>query len=127
MTTLTEIATEVFNALTEELEGVVKDVTVTRVTKGEYNAATGKYPQTTQIASGRGLAETDGNSTRSISTFAADFPFYTITGNETLWFVSEFEFPPKAADKFAVDGKTYEVKAVRDILANGELFRVLVV
>ena len=62
-----------------------------------------------------------------INTFASDFPHYVITGKETLWFIAEVDFAPQETDKFAVNGKVYEVKAVRDILSNGELFRVLVV
>lgn len=122
-TTLSEIAKEVFDTLTVELDGVVKDITLNRSAKGDYDAETGSYPTVESQTSGRGLSESE----NALSRFSDSFPQYVLTGKETLWFCAEFDFAPKATDKFTVDGRTYEIKAVRDILTNGELFRVLVV
>lgn len=122
MTTLSSIATEVFDAVASEVEGVIKSIEFSRISKGEYDTATGTHAETLVQYAGRGLAETE---TARIIT--RDFPSYVVTGNETVWFVVDAEQTPKVGDSFVVGGRKCKIAATRDILETGELFRLLVV
>lgn len=122
MTTLTEIAAEVFDAVAAEIDGVVKAVSLSRTVRSTtYDPTTGAYTETTTTVSGRGIAESE-------RTARDAFPEYTFAGTETLWFVAELGgFVPREGDSLSVGGTSHRVLAARDILENEQLFRVLVV
>ena len=120
MPTLTEIAQEAFDAVAAEIPGVIKSVTVSRVVTGnEYDPETGKYNETSMTTNGRAIAESD-------TAIEDAFPDLTATPSGVIWFVAELDFAPEENDSFEVNGVKRTVEAVRDILENGELFRVLV-
>lgn len=123
MTTLSDIANEVFDAVAVELDGVIKTITLTRAgVTGEYDPETGTYPTTPQTTTARGLLETE----KIFDGKPIDTPFYVPTGQTATWFACGFGFTPKPADIITVDGKDFTVKFVRDILENDELFRLMV-
>jgi len=123
MVTLTSIASEVFDAVAAEVDGVIKTLAFSRSVKGEYDTETGTYAVTTLDYTGRGLAETENLDYR----IKNDFPSYVFTGKETIWFVSELDESPINNDKVEVDGKTLTIVGVRDILGTGELYRLLLI
>jgi hypothetical protein len=123
MTTLSDIANEVFDAVSAELDGVVKSVTLTREgPTGDYDPETGEYPTAPQVTSARAVLETE----KIFESNPVSLPFYVPTGEEALWFACGFGFAPKPDDVMTVEGKDFVVKYVRDVMNNGELFRLLV-
>lgn len=121
MVTLTSIASEAFDAVATEVDGVIKSLEFSRSVKGEYNTETGTHDVTPLEYTGRGLSETE-----SVS-MSREFPSYVFTGKETMWFVAELDESPKNSDKMSADNKEYTIVAVRDILGTGELYRLLMI
>lgn len=125
-TTVAGIAAEAFTAVAAEVSGVVQPCTLTKVTQGAYNAATGQYSETTTTATGRAVIATGGSVEGGIvSTIKDMFPAYVAGPADVVMFLIELSAAPKENDKITFGGVARTIKAAGDIVGAGALYVVI--
>ncbi|ANL84672.1 hypothetical protein [Rhizobium phaseoli] len=125
-TTVAAIAAEAFTAVAAEVSGVVQSCTLTKVTQGAYNAATGQYSETTTTATGRAVIATGGSVEGGIASTIKDmFPAYVAGPADVVMFLIELSAAPKENDKITVGGVARTIKAAGDIVGAGALYVVI--
>lgn len=119
-TTVAQIAETAFNNVAAAITDAIKDVTVTRTTRGVYNTATGSYATTESTDTGKAVLDT-------VKPVNDIFPAYKIGPKDQLWLIRDVSSVLEG-DKveFTGDSADYYVKAVQDILGAGSLFYVVV-
>ena len=118
MTTVAEIAAEVFEAVRAEIDGVIKDVTLTKSVKTTYNATTGAHSQTTTTATGLAMEATE----RAIQD---NFPAYVAGPTDRPFYLQGLTTAPAENDTITIGSETLTVKRVADIVGAGALYFVV--
>ena len=145
-TTVAQIAETAFNNVAAAITDAVKNVSVTRTTRGVYNTTTGAYAETYGREFGKAVLDT----VRPVSDI---FPQYKVGPKDQLWLVrgvgsiqegDAIKFAPAEAlaledgsrilqedeGAFFLEGQVetpdYYAKAVQDIVGAGSLFYVVV-
>lgn len=121
MLSVKDIAMEALSAVSAEIAGVVKSGIIRR-NQTSYDPSTGE----TVIVSDDIEVVAVKESERAMRDY---FPDYVISGGEEVWIVvmEGGVFEPKEADLFIYDGVTKRVMRSVDILAVGQMSRILVV
>lgn len=127
MTTVAEIALEVFTAIAEELPEVVKDCTLTKSTKGAYNASAGTYSETPSTYTGKAIITTGGTVEGINSTLRDSFPAYVAGPTDINMMLQGLSTAPEKNDTLTIGSDIWTVKLVGDIVGVGEFFIVIVV
>lgn len=127
MTTVAEIALEVFTALAEELPDVVKACTLTKVTKGTYDATTGAYSETPATYTGQAIITTGGTVEGINSTLRDAFPAYVAGPTDINMILQGLSAAPEKNDTLTIGSDDWTIKLVGDVVGVGELFIVIVV
>lgn len=119
-TTVAQIAETAFNNVAAAITDAIKDVTVTRTTRGAYNTTTGSYATTDSTDTGKAVLDT-------VKPVTDIFPAYKIGPKDQLWLIRDVSSVLEG-DKveFTGDSADYYVKAVQDIVGAGSLFYVVV-
>jgi len=125
-TTVAAIAAEAFDAVAEEISGLILACTVTRKTQGAYDATTGAYSETTTTFTGRAVIAT-GSTVEGVGNakIADLFPAYVAGPSDTVMILEGLTGAPKENDTIAAGGVTRTVKAVGDVVGAGTLFLVI--
>jgi len=121
MTTVAAISTEAFDAVAAAVTDAIHGVTLSYVTRGTYDPATGAYPAvTTPITGGRGVLD--------VSKPIADiFPGYVAGPSEKLILIEGITTAPKEGWTVNFNSVDYEIKRVLDIMDAGTLFYVVAI
>lgn len=126
MTTVAEIALEVFEAVAAELPDVVKDCTLTKKTKGTYNAATDTYTETTATYAGQLIVATGGAIEGGIpGTIKDRLPPYVRGPHDEVLLVRGLSAAPAENDTITVGSIIRTVKAVGDVVGVGDFYIVI--
>jgi|GEM_PF-2068066 len=121
MTTVAAIAKEAFDSVSAEFtDGIIKACTLTRVTQGAYNPATGEYETTETTYTGRALFDT--------STPIEDILQGYVAGpGELLVYLEGLSVVPEENDPIVIGGTDYTVKHVGDVVGAGTFFACTVI
>ncbi len=117
-TTIALIADAAFDAVEAGITDAIATVTITRVTQGAYNFATGAYAETTASASGRGVLD-------SVKPVEDVFPYHIRGPKDQLWLFEGFT-SIREGDTATIGGVDYVVAAVQGIAGAGTLFYAVV-
>lgn len=117
-----DILKEAYDGVAAELDGVIKDVTITRSGVVSYDTTTGQNVTSAPVVqTGRAVIENE-QVIRNV------FPGYVITGTERLVLLQGLSWAPAEGDTAAVGGlTTRRVAAVLDLLGSGQGFRAILV
>lgn len=125
-TTVAAIALEAFTAVAEELSDVIQTCTLTKVTQGAYNAATGAYSETTATYTGQALIATGGTVEGGVASTIKDiFPAYVAGPADVVMFLRGLSAAPKENDKITVASVARTIKATGDIIGVGSFYVVI--
>lgn len=120
MISVADIAAQAFGAVAGAMSGVVKPATLTRITQGVYNPATGSYTTTTATTGGRAIFDTS-------KPVEDVFPAHVIGPGESLVYFEGLSWAPKETDAATIDGSSYQIAIVSDVLHAGGLYAAIVV
>ena len=118
MPTIAQIAKAALDAAGSAITDAVHVATLTSVTNGAYNYATGAYAETETVATGRAVSD-------SVKPIGDVFPDYTAGPNDTLFLLEGFTVKPVEGWKLTVNGTDRDIRAVQDIAEAGTLFYVV--
>ena len=120
MTTVTEIARKSFDSAAAKFSDVIKDGAIIRtVRSGEYDPATGAYPETTQEWPCRVLFADE-------KAMADTFPAYVIGPSDRMIYVEGLATAPKETDNMIIGAQPVIVTRVGDIVGVGRFFSLIV-
>ena len=114
MTTVGQIAATAFDAVAAQITDAIKAATLTYITRGAYDYATGLYAETETTVSGRSIVDRT-QPVRDI------FPDYVVGPNENLFLLEGFPVVPRENYILTIGGVRNSVKRVQDILGTGAL------
>lgn len=121
VTTIAEIAETSFSAIAAAVSDAVYTATVTKTTRGTFNAATGAYSgDTTTTVTGQGVADSV-SKVQDLFSNARDF---MDTPGLELFLLRGLSSAPEVNDVLTFNGKDFDLVGVRDILHAGVLFYV---
>lgn len=124
MTTVAEIALEVFIAVAAELPDVIKTCTLTKIAQGTYNAATDTYTTTPTTATGQALITTGGSVEGLNSTIRDEFPDYVRGPTDVIMIIRGLTAVPEKNDTITIGAKVWTIRLVADVVGVGELYLI---
>jgi hypothetical protein len=125
MTSVAEIALEVFTALAAELPDVVKACTLTKVTQGAYDATAGSYGEATATYTGQAIITTGGTIEGLNSTIKDVYPAYVAGPTDINMILQGLSAAPEKNDKVTIGSNTWTITLVGDVVGVGELFIIV--
>ena len=117
MTTVADIASDAFGAVSAAITDAIHAATLTRTTQGAYDPATGAYAATTAEQTGRAVVDT-------VTPIDDAFPAYVVGPADELILLEGFTSCVEN-DALEFAGRTRTVRRVQDIVAAGTLFFVV--
>lgn len=112
------VAKTAYDEAAKAFPEVIKSATLTRVTNGVYDPATGGYGQTTANHTCRALFDT--------ATPIIDlFPDYTAGPKDNIVYLEGLSIEPVEGDEISVDGLTRIVQAVGNIVQANSFYAVV--